>query len=232
MANVLVAGSYITDLMARTPHMPGAGETVLGGPFKMGPGGKGGNQAVAAARLGADVTMVTKVGVDPFGDEAIRNFTVEKINAPWITRHEKEATGTALIAVDDQGENMIIVSPGACGVMTKEDVEAAGEAFARADVILVQLEISMEAVKAAAGMAQKYEKPLILNPAPYQEIDDDLLAGAAYITPNETEARLLTGIDVRDEATAGLAARKLAEKGVQNVIITLGKQGCYVPHRR
>ncbi|PYZ96476.1 ribokinase [Alteribacter lacisalsi] len=228
MADVLVVGSYIADLMSRTPHMPKAGETVLGGPFQMGPGGKGGNQAVAAARLGAHVTMVTKVGEDPFGEEAFRNFSREGINTNWITRDPDEATGAALIAVDDEGENMIIVAPGACGKLTAADVAAADEAFTGADVVLVQLETAMEAVEAAVNLAERHGKPLILNPAPFQEVRDDLLAKAAYITPNETEARLLTGIDVQDETTAHLAARKLAERGVGTVIITLGRQGCYV----
>ncbi|ASK62482.1 ribokinase [Virgibacillus phasianinus] len=228
MAKVVIVGSYVVDLMSRTPHMPKAGETVLGGPFSMGPGGKGSNQAVSAARQGADVTMVTKVGNDSFGDDAMANFKKEGIDKTHVTRHTNAATGTALIAVDDRGENMIIVSPGACGQITKEDVLAAEQAFQEADIVLVQLETAMEAVEQAITLAKKYAKPIVLNPAPFQETSDRLLADITYVTPNETEASLMTGIEVTDQQTAQAAAQKLIEKGIDTVIITLGKQGCFV----
>lgn len=228
VANILVVGSYVVDLMSRTPHMPSPGETVLGGPFRMGPGGKGGNQAVAAARLGADVTMITKVGHDIFGDEAIKNFTTEKIKTTYITRHAEEVTGTALIAVDNESENMIIVAPGACGKITKEDIHRAEQSFQDADMVLVQLETSMEAVETTIHLAHKLDKPIILNPAPYQEVDQELLGKIDYITPNETEAYLLTGVKVIDESSAQEAAKKLKDQGVGTVIITLGKSGCFV----
>ncbi|MGM8364977.1 ribokinase [Virgibacillus sp. W0181] len=228
MANIIVVGSYVVDLMSRTPHIPTAGETVLGGPFRMGPGGKGGNQAVAAARLGSEVTMVTKVGEDIFGDEAIKNFEQEGISSKYITRHPDEVTGTALIAVDDHSENMIVVAPGACGKITKADVEKAKADFETADIVLLQLETSMEAVEATVNLAHSLGKQVVLNPAPYQEVTNDLLSKVTYVTPNETEASLLTGIEVNDEASARKASKILVEKGVNKVIITLGKQGCFV----
>lgn len=224
----MVVGSYVTDLTARTPHMPKPGETVLGGPFRMGPGGKGGNQAVAAARQGASVTMITKVGNDLFGENALNNFKNEGINTTYILEDEHEATGTAVIFVDPSSENMIVVSLGACGTITKEDVSAARKEFEKADVVLVQLETSMEAVTETIDLATELNKPIILNPAPYQAISDDLLSKVRYLTPNETEATLLTGIEVSDEASAKQAAIKLADKGVDVVIVTLGKQGCYI----
>jgi ribokinase len=231
MASIVVVGSYVTDLTARAPHMPKPGETVLGGPFKMGPGGKGGNQAVAAARQGADVTMVTKVGKDLFGENALSNFTNEGINTSYIVVDDHEATGAALITVDPASENMIVVSLGACGTLTKEEVANARNEMEKADVVLVQLETSLEAVTATINLAAELEKPIILNPAPYQEVTDELLSKVTYITPNETEASLLTGIEVSDVPSAREAAMKLADKGVEVVIITLGKQGCFVYER-
>lgn len=231
MSKIVVVGSYVVDLTARTPHMPKPGETVLGGPFRMGPGGKGGNQAVAAARMGADVTMVTKVGKDLFGDDAIQNFKKEGIDSGFIYQVERESTGAALIAVDDSGENMIVVSLGACGTITEDEVQNAEAAFRKADIILVQLETSMDAISTTINLANKLSKPVILNPAPYQEISDELLAKVNYITPNETEAGLLTGVEVTDEDSARKAAEILLGKGIDTVIITLGKQGCYLLQR-
>lgn len=228
MSKIVVVGSYVVDLTARTPHMPKPGETVLGGPFKMGPGGKGGNQAVAAARMGAQVTMVTKVGKDLFGDDAIQNFKNEGIDSQFINQVEDESTGAALIAVDDSGENMIVVSLGACGTITEEEVQKAEAAFQEADIILVQLETSMAAISTTINLAHKLSKPVILNPAPYQKVSDELLAKVNYITPNETEAGLLSGVEVTDEDSARKAAEKLLGKGIDTVIITLGKQGCYL----
>ncbi|CDQ38700.1 ribokinase [Virgibacillus salexigens] len=228
MANIMVVGSYVVDLMSRTPHMPKPGETVLGGPFQMGPGGKGSNQAVAAARQGANVTMVTKVGHDLFGDHAMENFTEESIDTTYVTRHTEEATGTAIITVDDQGENTIVVALGACGKITSTDVQGAEQRLEASDMVLVQLETSMDAIRTTIQLARKHNKPVILNPAPFQQIDDDLLQDVAYITPNETEASLLTGIEVVDESSARKAAKQLIERGVHAVVITLGKQGCFV----
>lgn len=228
VSNIVVVGSYVVDLMSRTPHMPQPGETVLGGPFKMGPGGKGGNQAVAAARQGAKVTMVTKLGEDELGKSAYANFVNEGINAEYITFDPVEATGAALITVDNHGENMIVVALGACGKLTDTDVSSAEDQVKQADVMLVQLETSMQAVEKAIELAEKHARPIILNPAPYQPVADELLAKVTYITPNETEASQLTGIMVNDIHSAEQAARALYQKGIKTVLITLGKSGCLI----
>lgn len=194
----------------------------------MGPGGKGGNQAVAAARLGAHVTMVTKVGHDVFGDEALANFTNENIVTTHVTRHPDEVTGTALIAVDNQSENMIVVAPGACGKITKEDVYKAKQSFQEADIVLLQLETAMETVETTINLAHELGKQIVLNPAPYQDIGKDLLEKVNYITPNEIEAEFLTGVKVADKESALKAAKSLKNQGIEVVIITLGKAGCFV----
>lgn len=224
---ITVVGSYVVDLMSRTPRMPKPGETVLGGPFRMGPGGKGGNQAVAAARQGSSVRMVTKVGNDSFGKDALQNFENERIDTAYVFVDETEATGAALIAVDDQSENMIVVALGACGNLNAEDVKKAEASIRQSDILLVQLETSLEAVQEAVRLAQTHAVPVILNPAPYQPFPRELLKNVTYITPNETEASLLTGIQVQDDASAEEAAKMLHNWGVPHVIITLGKRGCF-----
>lgn len=228
MGKIVVVGSYVVDLMSRTPKMPRPGETVLGGPFKMGPGGKGGNQAVAAARQGAEVTFVTKVGKDSFGEQAIQNFKDNHIATDYVFIDEQESTGAALIAVDDSSQNMIVVALGACGKLTSGEVYAAEESIKQCSHVLLQLETSMEAVETTIQLACKHGKDIILNPAPYQKISDELLSAVTYITPNETEATELTGIEVSDVATAEQAAKVLHEKGIQHVIITLGEKGSYL----
>jgi ribokinase len=207
--------------------MPKPGETVLGGPFRMGPGGKGGNQAVAAARQGSKVYMVTKVGNDQFGQHALQNFQNERIETQYVYVDETESTGVALIAVDDNSENMIIVALGACGKLTADDVQRAEAAIQQSAVVLVQLETSVEAVEKTLEIAAKHQVPVIFNPAPYQEFPRELLRAVTYITPNETEASLLTGIEVSNEETALQAAKVLHSLGVPHVLITLGKKGCY-----
>nr|WP_263324776.1 ribokinase [Neobacillus sp. Marseille-Q6967] len=228
MSKIVVVGSYVVDLMSRTPHLPKPGETVLGGPFQMGPGGKGGNQATAAARCGSEVTFVTKLGEDVFGREALRHFERESINTKYIKVDKKLATGAALITVDDQGENSIVVALGACGTIIEEEVLEAEEQVKEADVVLLQLETSIDAVVITVELAAKHGVPVILNPAPYQAFPREILHNVSYITPNETEAYELTGVKVKDQASAFTAAKKLYEMGVGTVIITMGKQGAYV----
>ena len=228
MGNVIVIGSYVTDLMTRTPHLPVPGETVLGGPFQMGPGGKGGNQAIAASRCGAGVTYVTKVGADMLGDQAMQFFRKEGMDVSFIQQVSDEMTGTAQILVDEQSENSIVVALGACGTITSEDVLAAEGKFQEADIALVQFETSVAAIQTTIETAARYDVPVILNPAPYQEIPKKLLQKVDYITPNETEAYLLTGIEVIDDTSAQEAAKKLVDMGIPNVMITMGKQGVYV----
>ncbi len=226
---ITVIGSFVVDLMCRTPHMPVAGETVLGGPFKLGPGGKGANQAVAAARQGSEVHMVTKLGDDDFAELAKKNFAKENIDCSLTPIDPVESTGAALITVDDAtGENMIVVATGACQTLTKEEVYRAEDLVKRSDAIVLQLETSKESVVAAVELATKYGVKVIFNPAPYTPFPEEIIPGITYATPNETEAGFWAGITVVDDDTAVEAARRIHAMGVKAIIITLGKRGCLV----
>lgn len=226
---ITVVGSFVVDLMSRTPHMPVPGETVLGGPFKLGPGGKGSNQAVAAARQGSKVNMVTKLGKDEFAEIARKNFENESINYEYTPIDPTESTGAALIIVDDHtGENMIVVASGACLTLSRAEVEAAEELIAKSDVVMLQLETSKISVKTAVELAVKHGVKVIFNPAPFSDFPKEILSGVTFATPNETEAGFWAGIEVKDDASAVEAARRIHAEGVQNVIITLGKRGCLV----
>lgn len=224
--SVFVMGSYVTDLTARASHLPRSGETVLGQAFWTGAGGKGSNQAAAAARLGADVTLVTKLGDDAFGKLALEHFTKEGIDTSQIAIDKEVPTGSALITVDDQSENMIVVTLGASGNLKKEEIELAEEKLAESAVVLTQLETNLEAVEVTLALAEKHQVPVILNPAPYQSFPSAWLRNVTYITPNETEAAQLTGLPITSEAEARLAAEKLYQMGAENVILTLGQNGC------
>ena len=226
MKKIIVAGSANTDMVVKTKKLPLPGETILGGSFFMNAGGKGANQAVAAARLGGNVGLVAKLGNDIFGKQTIEGLKKEGINTDYIFIDEATPSGTALIIVNDEGENSIVVAPGANANLLPSDIDAVNE-MREAEIILTQLEIPMATVFALAQNAKANNQKLILNPAPAQPLDDKLLNGLFLITPNETEASLLTGIKVFDEKTASQAARVLLNKGIQNVIITLGRQGAY-----
>ncbi|MGG3465979.1 ribokinase [Neobacillus pocheonensis] len=228
MSKVVVVGSYVVDLMSRAPHLPKPGETVLGGPFQMGPGGKGGNQATAAARCGSAVTFITKVGDDLFGQAALKHFKEENVNTQYIKVDPTQSTGAALIAVDAKSENSIVVALGACGTITEDEVIKAEDKFKTAEIVLVQLETSIEAVVTTVKLAKKYGVPVILNPAPYQEFPREILSDVSYITPNETEAFDLSGIEVKDEESALEAAIKIHSMGVETVIITLASKGAFL----
>lgn len=224
---ILVVGSSNIDMVIQTSHFPKPGETILGGEFSLIPGGKGANQAVAAARLGGNVSFVSQIGKDVFGDSSLENFIKEGIDISYVRQNPEQSTGVALITVDESGENTIIVAPGANHHISKEDIGRAEKVFAEAKVILVQLEIPMEIVKACLSLAKKLGKNAILNPAPAAELGGEILEGLFLITPNETEAEQLTGISIVDEASARTAATALISKGVENVIITLGASGAY-----
>ena len=225
---VVVVGSFNADMVVETGHLPAPGETVLGRSFLMAAGGKRANQAVAAARLGAEVTLVARVGRDPFGEQAIRGFLEEGIRVDFVAQDEGSPTGVALIMVGQGGENLIAVAPGANGRLSEADVEAAHEALRRADALLLQLEIPMGAVRHAAQRAAASEVPVILNPAPATDLDDELLGLVACLTPNEKEAERLAGMEIRDATSARRAAEKLRSRGVANVLLTLGPAGCLV----
>ena len=225
---VLVIGSSNTDMVVKTDRFPQPGETLLGSQFFMFPGGKGANQAVAAARYGGRVTFVAKVGNDIFGRQALEGFRREGIDTDYVAVDEDHASGTALILVNAQGENQITVASGANGTLSPADVQRAAQALLKAHVVLLQLETPLATVVFAAQQAAKAGIKVVLNPAPAQVLPDDLYPHLFLITPNETEAQHLTGIPVTDEASARQAAMVLLSRGVANVIITLGAKGAFV----
>ncbi len=226
--SIVVIGSSNTDMIIQLDHLPRPGETILGGEFTTAAGGKGANQAVGAARAGGQVTFVARVGRDMFGDQAIAGFQRDGIATEFVFRDQTAPSGVALIFVARDGENSIAVAGGANGKLSPADVRKAKEVIAKASAVVMQLETPLETVQAAAGLAAKAGVRVILNPAPAQRLPDSLLRQVSILTPNETEAELLTGIKVTDEATAGQAADQLLAKGVQTVILTLGAKGALV----
>ena len=228
MKRIVVVGSTNTDMVVKAARIPAPGETILGGRFLMNPGGKGANQAVAAARLGAEVVFIAKVGDDLFGREAKALFAKENICTDYVLTDPSEPSGVALIMVDAKGENCIAVASGANGTLMPEDIEGLKGVIAQADMLLMQLETPLETVRYAADVAVNLGVPVILNPAPACELPADLYDCLEVITPNESEAELLTSIKVTDEASAEAAARVLCDKGVLNVVITMGAKGAYV----
>ncbi len=225
---IVVVGSSSTDMIIQLERIPRPGETVLGGRFTMAAGGKGANQAVAAARAGGDVTFVARLGRDRFGDQIVAGFVKDGIQVDYVFRDKTSPTGVALIFVAPDGENSIAVAPGSNGSLSPADVRKARHAIAAASVLVVQLEIPLPTVQAAAEIAAEAGVPVILNPAPACRLSDELLALVSILTPNETEAELLTGIQVSDDATAERAADCLLARGVKTVIITLGPRGALV----
>ena len=225
---ITVVGSYVTDLMCRTPKMPVPGETVFAGPFKMGPGGKGANQAVAARRAGADVTLITKLGRDALGEYALKSIAAEGIKTDYIYFDEKLGTGAALIIVDSGGQNMIAVSTEACETLSAQEVHAAAARIQNSDVLLTQYEGSLAGMAAAIQLAKTAGVKVILNPAPARPIDRALLKNVDIITPNESEAEALTGMQIGDLQAAEEAAKKIQALGPGVVIVTLGKAGALV----
>jgi ribokinase len=225
---IVVVGSVNTDMVVKSRRIPAVGETVAGGRFVMAAGGKGANQAVAAARLGAEVTLVAKVGQDVFGDQAIEGYRKDGILTDLILRDPHCDTGVALILVDDQGRNLISVASGANHRLTPEDVRRAAERIRAADAVMLQLEIPLETVQSAAQLAAEAGVPVILDPAPAAPLDRAMLERVTYLTPNEAEAEQLTGVAVHDEVSARAAAQELLRAGARHVIITLGAQGALV----
>jgi ribokinase len=227
MNNILVIGSSNTDMVILTSRFPNPGETIIGGTFLLNPGGKGANQAVAAARLGAEVTLITRVGNDLFGSTAVQGLIKEGIEVAEVIDVE-HASGTALITVNEAGENTIVVAPGANDHLVPSDLNALEALLNQHDLLLMQLEIPIPTVAYAAELAKRNGKRVILNPAPAVSLPAELLNGLYLITPNETEAGILTGITITDDVTAHQAAIALKEKGVINVIITLGSAGAWL----
>lgn len=222
MADIIVIGSLNADLVVRAPRFPAPGETISGEDLAIIPGGKGANQAVAAARQGASVAMVGRVGNDSFGPTLIQNLQKNNINTAHV-KTDEAATGTAIIVVDASGQNSIVLSPGANGKVTPADV--ASVSFQDVDMLLLQLEIPLESVIRAASLARQNGLRVILNPAPACQLPDSLLADVDILVPNESELQLLTDIPVTGTASAETAAQVLLAKGVKTVIVTLGEKG-------
>jgi ribokinase len=227
-ANVLVVGSSNTDMIIRLDRIPRPGETVLGGEFATAAGGKGANQAVAAARAGGHVTLVARVGRDPLGDQAIAAFIEDGIDVEHVVRDAAAASGVALIFVAKDGENSIAVASGANGCLAPTDVQRAAASCAGADVMVVQLETPLATVRKAAELAAASGVRVILNPAPARPLPPALLRRVSVLTPNESEAELLSGVRVAGDASAARAAAALRARGAQTVVITLGARGAFV----
>lgn len=228
MNKILVIGSSNMDLVVQVPRCPAAGETLFGSSFTTNYGGKGANQAVAVARIGSGVTFMTKLGNDTFGQQMCQHFSEEGMDLTHILTDAESPTGTALITVEDKGENRIIVVPGANARLTENDVESLSAEINSCRFVLTQLEIPLPTVLHIAEMTSAAGKQLILNPAPARPLPDSLLQKVFLITPNETEAEILTGIRVSDVESARRAALWFREKGVQQIVITMGSQGAFV----
>jgi ribokinase len=226
-AKIVVVGSSNTDMILKLDRIPKPGETILGGEFVTAAGGKGANQAVAAASAGAAVTFVARVGADMFGEQAIAGFIRRGINVDHV-RSDKLPSGVALIFVANDGENSIGVGSGANARLSPADVRKAKSAIASANAVVMQLETPLDTIQAAAELAHAKKALVILNPAPAQALPDSLLKKISILTPNETEAELLTGIKVTNDDSCSRAAAALLRKGVTTVIITLGSRGAYV----
>jgi ribokinase len=225
---IVVVGSFNTDMVIKVGRLPKPGETVLGSNFSETAGGKGANQAVAAARAGGNVSLIAKVGADTFGKNAIAGFKNDNINIDRVLVDADSFSGVAQILVDEEGQNSIAVASGANAKLTPEDIARSGEVFRRSRILLTQLETPINTVMAAVKMARENGLTVILNPAPAQPLSDELLSNVSILTPNETEADALTGIFALDEATASDCSEILRSKGIETVIITLGGKGAFV----
>jgi ribokinase len=228
MKRIIVIGSSNTDMVIKTEKIPMPGETILGGTFLMNPGGKGANQAVAASRLGGKVTFIAKIGDDLFGNQTTGILKKEGIDTGYIVKDSGLPSGIALITVDEEGENSIVVAPGSNHNLMVQDIDSdilTGDKF---KVMLLQLEIPLMTVEYAALTAAESGIKVILNPAPAQKLHDYLLRHIWLITPDESEVEILTGIKVHNQFTAEAAATSLLKRGVKNVIITMSARGAFV----
>lgn len=228
MAGIIVIGSSNTDMVIKTSKLPSPGETILGGTFLMNSGGKGANQAVAAARLGGKVTFVTKRGSDLFGNQTVGLLMREGIDTQYVVKDSELPSGVALITVDSTGENSIVVAPGSNANLFSEDIPSSVFGSGKFEILLLQLEIPMSTVEYSAETALQHKIKVILNPAPACQLRGNLLKQLWLITPNEIEAETITGVKITDLSSIQRAAAILREGGVKNVIITLGEAGAYV----
>jgi ribokinase len=228
MKRIIVIGSSNTDMVIKTEKLPAPGETILGGKFLMNPGGKGANQSVAASRLGGKVTFISKRGNDLFGNQAVGLLMREGVDIQYIVKDPDLPSGVALITVDSAGENSIVVAPGSNGNLLKEDIPSVIFDTGKFEILLLQLEIPIDTVEYSAVIASEHGIKVILNPAPARKLSDNLLKNTWLITPNETEAETITGVIITDIPSAERAAELIQERGVKNVIITLGEAGAYI----
>ena len=222
---IVVLGSSNTDMVIKSPKLPLPGETIIGGAFFMNQGGKGANQAVAAARMGADVQFISKIGTDIFGKQSIKGYKDEGINVDKIFIDESAPSGIALISVDGVGENSILVAPGANSNLLPADLDKVIEEIKQAGILLMQLEIPMASIEYAAEAAFNNNVKVILNPAPACKLSRKLIDCLFLIVLNESEAEYVSGVSVSGEATAIEAATKISDMGVKNIIVTLGSDG-------
>jgi ribokinase len=232
MTKLVVVGSSNTDMIIRVPHIPAPGETILGGEFLTAAGGKGANQAVAAARVGGDVSLVACVGADMFGEQALAGFARDGINTDHCRVDDSAPSGVAQIFVADSGENSIAVAPGANSLLSPEHVAAAGDLLSSAAVVMMQLETPLETVLESARLARAGGAMVILNPAPARTLPDEIFPLLDLITPNESEMEILTGISVTDENSMADAAAVLHERGVPVVLLTRGAQGVFLSEKQ
>lgn len=232
MAKIVVTGSYITDIAAITTRFPRDGETVIGETVKIGPGGKGSNQATACNRLGAEVVLITKTGNDYMRDVALTHYKKENMSDKYVFVDEEKQTGVAIIQIHEtSAENRILVIPGANEFITRDDVCKAEDEFKTCDIVLLQLEASMESVLTSIDLARKYNKTVVLNPAPVKDLDDEIFQHVDYFTPNETEAEYYSGLKADSIDNIEKMADMFMAKGVRNVVITLGKAGVFLKTR-
>lgn len=230
MKKIVVVGSSNTDMVIRCDRMPRPGETVLGGEFMMNHGGKGANQAVAAAKLGGDVTFIAKVGNDIFGGQTIEMLKGHGIDTRYVSVSDTEPSGVALINVDAKGENSISVASGANGVLSPTDIDAAREVINEADVLIAQLETPVETIIHAAKLAKSCGVKVVLNPAPAPTtpLPDELLENVDILIPNTTEAEIISGVAITDATSEFAAVEAISKKGVKTIIITLGSKGALI----
>lgn len=227
MRKILVFGSSNTDMTVKTPVLPAPGETVLGGVFTMSAGGKGANQAVAAKRVGGDVSFICKVGKDVFGDNSLRHYEAEGIDVSGVLRSDMPS-GVALVTVDNDAENSIVVASGANLDFSEEDIKASESALRSCDILLMQLEIPVPAVLQAARVAYEAGAMVVLNPAPYAELPEEIFRYISLFIPNETELASFSGMPVTDKDSAVAAAKVLFGKGVGKMIVTMGSKGSLI----
>ena len=228
MAKIVSVGLYVADLVARANRLPQRGESILAHDYGVGPGGKGANQCIAAGRVGADIAMVTKLGKDGFGDDAVANFQKENIATDFIFRDEALPTGVALIFVNDEtGENALMIYPGAINNLSGDEIQSAKALIEGAEFVIIQLEIPHERNVEVVDIAHAAGAKVILNPAPARPVPDEFYKKVDIVTPNETETEGMVGIYPKDLETCRQAAQAFFDRGVKQVVLTLGENGYY-----